>query len=193
MSQEFKEINCENRQRKLALKKKPCKFSSEFSRYNYKGDFRLEDSDKDCDLPAFLKDSKETWRSEYRQVKNYWGDGSKRGSGRGKNKGKVGVKLGYKLDGKNTSEVYVVDNLKKKKPFEKQEPKNPCVICMVNPSGRGRKFYKKCNHGSQICSVCIRHETLRKKCPVCRVERPYGDEEPKLPKSTILLIEALEE
>ena len=50
-----------------------------------------------------------------------------------------------------------------KNPFDESKP--VCVVCYSNNSGAGRRIFKTCIHGNQLCYSCAKRCD---RCPICR-------------------------
>ena len=96
---------------------------------------------------------------------------------KGKNKGKSGWYGGEsnmnsyiaRVDCYNHDhDFFLVNNYKNNSPKEPDPNKPICVVCYVNNSGRGKFFFKKCQHGNDLCGACAKQLFS---CPVCRSER----------------------
>lgn len=48
------------------------------------------------------------------------------------------------------------------------ESKPMCVVCYSKNSGSGRKIFKACNHGNELCFSCACQLVI---CPICRGPR----------------------
>ena len=107
-------------------------------------------------------------------------NGKKKGTTKGKSYACIGGGLN-KYNPNTSNKVYALKDCitldfpsfpvykdNSRKPLIPDPSKSICVVCFYHNSGSGKKVFKACRHGSDLCYHCSR---LLFTCPICRSPR----------------------